>query len=242
MFNLRLIPVVLFACLSLFGLKTYGLVYGDARPMAGYTLAEQPFWKHFAGTVASEDDDIITGATPDKKNVDVGIETPKTGSVPGMQTPAGISAGGPGGQSPSEKALAERLSERRAELEAKSRDVEMRENLMKAAEKRLENRIEELKKLEGKDSETVDRLRSVVVMYEAMRPKDAAKIFDRMEMRTLFDIMNQMNPRKVSEVLALMKPENAERITGELARRRAGADKNMPATDLPRIGGDKPAG
>jgi hypothetical protein len=39
----------------------------------------------------------------------------------------------------------------------------------------------------------------------------------------------------------LMKPENAERLTGELARRRAGNDKSLPATDLPRIGGEKPA-
>jgi flagellar motility protein MotE (MotC chaperone) len=120
--------------------------------------------------------------------------------------------------------------------------MEMRENLMKAAEKRLEGRIEELKKLEGKDSETIDRLKSVVIMYESMRPKDAAKIFDRMELRTLIDITNQMNPRKVSEVMALMKPENAERLTGELSRRRAGPDKGLPSTDLPRIGGEKPAG
>ncbi len=239
--ELRLIPVVIFAMVSLFGLKTYGFVHGEQRPEAGYSLGEQPFWKMFAGKVATDDDDIVTGATPDKKNVDVGIETPKQ-SLGGqaLNTPAGINVNA-GGQSPSEKAITERLSERRAELEARARDMEMRENLMKAAEKRLESRIEELKKLEGKDTETVDRLKSLVIMYEAMRPKDAAKIFDRMELRTLLDITNQMNPRKVSEVMALMKPENAERLTGELARRRAGTDKSLPSTDLPRIGGEKPA-
>lgn len=241
--NLRLVPVVIFACLCLFGLKVHALMYGEVRPESGYTLSEQPFWKYFAGTTAHEDDDIITGATPsgDKKNVELNVEPKQTMGGQPLQLPAGINVA-PGGQSPSEKAIAERLAERRADLDAKARDMEMRENLMKAAEKRLEGRIEELKKLEGKDGETVDRLKSVVVMYEAMRPKDAAKIFDRMEMRTLYDIMNQMNPRKVSEVLALMKPENAERITGELARRRSGVDKNLPATDLPRIGGEKPAG
>jgi flagellar motility protein MotE (MotC chaperone) len=242
MTKLRLIPVVIFAAACLFGLKTYGLVYGAPKPEGSYSLFEQPFWKHFAGTIAHDDDDIITGATPGGSSADINVEAPKQ-QVGGraLQTPAGINVN-TGGQSPSEKAIAERLSERRAELEAKSRDMEMRENLMKAAEKRLEARIEELKKWEGKDSETVDRLKGVVTMYENMRPKDAARIFDRMEMRTLFEIVNQMNPRKVSEVMALMKPENAERLTGELARRRAaGPDKNVPATDLPRIGGEKPA-
>lgn len=238
--NLRLIPVLIFATTCLFVLKTYGLVYGAPKPEGSYSLFEQPFWKQFAGTL-TDDDEIITGSTPGGTTTDISVEAPKErmGGQP-LQTPAGISVN-PGGQSPSEKALAERLSERRAELESKARDMEMRENLMKAAEKRLETRIEELKKLEGKDSETVDRLKGVVIMYEAMRPKDAAKIFDRMEMRTLFDIANQMNPRKISEVMALMKPENAERLTGELARRRAGADKTMPPSDLQRIGGEKPA-
>lgn len=238
--NLRLIPVVIFASLCLLGLKTHALMNGAPKPEGGLSLWEQPFWKYFSGTIAHEDDDIVTGATPGN-SADINVEAPqqRMGGQP-LQTPAGISVN-PGGQSPSEKAIAERLSERRAELEAKQRDMEMRENLMKAAEKRLEARIEELKKLEGKDAETVDRLKGVVVMYEAMRPKDAARIFDRMELRTLLDIVNQMNPRKVSEVMALMKPENAERLTGELARRRAGNDKNVPSTDLPRIGGEKPA-
>jgi hypothetical protein len=114
MFNLRLVPVVIFAMVCLFGLKTYGLMYGEVRPDEGYSIAEQPFWKIFAGTSAPDDDDIITGATPDKKNVDIGIDTPKQtmGGQP-LNTPAGISVN-PGGQSPSEKALTERLQERRA--------------------------------------------------------------------------------------------------------------------------------
>jgi flagellar motility protein MotE (MotC chaperone) len=72
-------------------------------------------------------------------------------------------------------------------------------------------------------------------MYEAMGPKEAARIFDRLDARTLVDLVNQMNPRKVSEIMARMQPEAAERMTLELARGRAQMDRALPASDLRRI-------
>ena len=61
-------------------------------------------------------------------------------------------------------------------------------------------------------------------MYEGMKPKDAAKVFDRLEMSVLFEIASQIAPRKMSDILGLMQPEAAERLTVEMAR-RAGTDK-----------------
>jgi flagellar motility protein MotE (MotC chaperone) len=66
-----------------------------------------------------------------------------------------------------------------------------------------------------------------------MGPKEAARIFDRLDPRTLVDLVNHMNPRKVSEIMAKMQPEAAERMTLELARGRGG--KSLPSTDLKRI-------
>ena len=62
-------------------------------------------------------------------------------------------------------------------------------------------------------------------MYEGMKPKDAAKVFDRLEMSVLFEIASQIAPRKMSDILGLMSTEAAERLTVELAR-RAGSDKS----------------
>jgi flagellar motility protein MotE (MotC chaperone) len=44
-----------------------------------------------------------------------------------------------------------------------------------------------------------------------------------------------MNPRKVSEIMAKMQPEAAERMTLELARGSGRMEKSLPATDLRRI-------
>ena len=144
--------------------------------------------------------------------------------------------------SPAERALLERLGERRAELDARARDLEMRENMLMAAEKRLEARVNELKEIEArigsatqaKSESEVAKFKNIVTMYENMKAKDAAKIFDRLDMRVLVEVALQINPRRMSDIMAQMAPEAAERLTIELAAR----SKEQPiSAELPKIEG-----
>ena len=129
--------------------------------------------------------------------------------------------------SASERAILERLQSRRQELEARAREIDIRESLLKSAEKRIEIKVEEMKAVEsristasGHKSETdAARFKGIITMYEGMKPKDAAKVFDRLEMSVLFEIASQIAPRKMSDILGLMQPEAAERLTVEMARR-----------------------
>jgi flagellar motility protein MotE (MotC chaperone) len=147
--------------------------------------------------------------------------------------------------SPGERAVIERLQERRTELDTRSRDIEMRESLLKAAEKRLEAKVAELKDVEARvntamgarDKAEADRFKSIVSMYENMKGKDAARIFDRLDLKILVDVVTQMNPRKMSEILALMSPDSAERLTVELAGRASPKSKSQNAGQLPKIEG-----
>jgi len=75
--------------------------------------------------------------------------------------------------------------------------------------------------------------KGIITMYEGMKPKDAAKVFDRLEMSVLFEIASQIAPRKMSDILGLMAPESAERLTVEMAR-RAGSDKSAAVVELPK--------
>jgi flagellar motility protein MotE (MotC chaperone) len=74
-------------------------------------------------------------------------------------------------------------------------------------------------------------------MYETMKPKDAAKIFDRLDIRVLIDVASQINPRVMSAILAQMTPEAAERLTVELAARGGPSEKSVNPNDLPKIEG-----
>ena len=143
--------------------------------------------------------------------------------------------------SPAERAILERLSERRNELEQRSQDLDMRESLLKAAEKQLEARINELRELESRANSAMQnkaegeaqRFKNLVTMYDNMKAKDAAKIFDRLDMRVLIEVASLINPRRMSDILAQMTPEAAERLTIELANRA----KESPGNDLPKIEG-----
>jgi flagellar motility protein MotE (MotC chaperone) len=146
--------------------------------------------------------------------------------------------------SPAERAILESLQKRRAELDARAHELDVREDLLLAAEKRVAGRIDELKDIEArvdaamqkKDEGEVARLKNVVAMYENMKAKDAAKIFDGLDIRVLLDVVKEINPRRMSDILAQMTPENAQRLTVELAARSAQKDSPQTA-DLPKIQG-----
>jgi flagellar motility protein MotE (MotC chaperone) len=150
-----------------------------------------------------------------------------------------------GPSSPAERAILERLGERRQELDARARELEIRENLLKSAEKRLDTRVNELKGLEAqagssaqkKEAEDAARLKGLVTMYENMKAKDAAKIFDRLEMPVLIAVVSQIKPRVMADIMAQMQPEAAERLTTELASRATGIAPSAPPTELPKIEG-----
>jgi len=146
-----------------------------------------------------------------------------------------------------ERAVLESLQQRRQELETRSRELEVRDSLLRAAEKRIEQRLQELKELEArvngatakKDEEEAAKFKTLVTMYENMKAKDAAKVFDRLNMRVLVEIVNVMNPRRMADILAQMTPEMAEKLTMEIAARSGAVDKTQgPApADLPKIEG-----
>jgi len=184
----------------------------------------------YTGSVGAKSD-APAPAAPDKA-------APEANTVPVEAKPS---------LSPGERAVLESLAQRRQELETRAREIDVRDSLLKAAEKRIEQRLQELKELEArvngtisrKDEEEAGKFKSLVGMYENMKPKDAAKVFDRLNMRVLVEVVNKMNPRRMADILAQMTPEVAERLTLEIANRSGAVDKaqtTAPA-DLPKIEG-----
>jgi flagellar motility protein MotE (MotC chaperone) len=244
--NIRVLPVVLVAIFGLAVLKIAGLVLDggyvfDYRPEStGQSWAQEIF--NFPGGNKVDRSDI-TGSVQEKPKED---EAKPAVAAPEVAKPEGVVIHPEQGQavSPSERAILERLQSRRQELEARAREIDIRESLLKAAEKRVESRVEELKGIESrittatqqKSDADAARFKGIVTMYEAMKPKDAAKVFDRLEMPVLIEIATQIAPRKMSDILGLMATDAAERLTVEMAR-RAGSDKSASASDLPKIEG-----
>ena len=259
--ELRLIPVVLLATACLAALKLLGLLLDG-----GYILADPD--PTMLDRPIHVDRDLSTGATT---VVDNKITLPEqqlswaqqmfgypdiTGSVPGEKRAAApakpekqpegrvIELNAKPAPSPSERAILERLQERRQELDSRGREIDLRETLLNAAEKKFEAHANELRALESsaggaaahKEDAEAQRLHNLVTMYENMKAKDAARIFDRLEMRILVEVASQMNPRRMSDILGQMSSEAAERLTVEMARRASG-DKSAQSVELPKIEG-----
>ena len=122
----------------------------------------------------------------------------------------------------------QQLAKRREELELRARQLDEREALIQAAEQRMDQKMAELKALQAtvedllkaRSEQEEAELKSLVKMYENMKPKAAAKVFEEMDMDVLLDVVDRMNERKVAPILALVTPTRAKEITFELAQRR----------------------
>jgi flagellar motility protein MotE (MotC chaperone) len=233
------------------------------RPSAAARSASNPW-----ASAAAEYDPMITGSAPPKKpkpeapaaEAKPTAEPPPTDAAKhGEATPGGtappmpadaaadLANKNPENLSSAEKALLDRLQARRQELDSRNQELNLRENLLRAAEKRIEDQLGELKAVEdriaaaeaARKAEEETKLKDLVIMYENMKPKEAAAIFDVMEMKVLVEVAGQMAPKKAGDVIAKMEPAAAERLTVALARKQAALTTTPSAQTLPKIEGQK---
>ncbi len=131
--------------------------------------------------------------------------------------------------------LLQRLADRRELLATQEKEMEMRGGLLKAAEERIDNKIAELKNFQSTiekliktyDEQQIAKIQSLVKIYENMKPKDAARIFEELDMDTLLLVSERMKERKLAPIMAKMNPVRATEITVELSRQR-----NLPNETL----------
>jgi flagellar motility protein MotE (MotC chaperone) len=129
---------------------------------------------------------------------------------------------------PAEIDLLQQLAERRQVLESREQEFEIRTGLLAAAESRIDKKVEELKVLRETisgliktfDAQQDAKLLSLVKIYENMKPKEAARIFEALEMDTLLEVAERMKERKLAPIMAKMDPEKARDLTVELSRLR----------------------
>ncbi|WP_108396457.1 MotE family protein [Devosia submarina] len=145
-----------------------------------------------------------------------------------------------GGTALSEQQLLERLAERRTALEKYEQDLALRASIVDAAEKRIEERAATLEALEAQISALVDQrtemesgqFAGIVAMYETMKPKDAAGIFNNLDMEVLLRVAKTMSPRKMAPILAAMDPARAQELTVKMASLADRPAAQMTADDL----------
>lgn len=126
-----------------------------------------------------------------------------------------------------ESRLYQQLAGRRDQLDKRSRELDDREALVVVAETRIDQKVAEMQSLRKQlealvgqaSGEQQQQITNLVKVYESMKPKDAAKIFEALEMRILLKVVQRMKPKNTAAVLAKMDPQSAKDITVALTRR-----------------------
>ncbi|MDX2050146.1 MAG: hypothetical protein SFT93_03095 [Rickettsiaceae bacterium] len=192
----------------------------------------------FIGNANAVDKEIIVAAAPtsDKKNKsqpknegskpEANSQNQTSGSNnPQSNSPYMTNLLGVGYSDEEVKVLME-LSKRREDLDKYQQQLTLKETFIKSTEVKLEEKAKELKALEDRINELMSkleekssvRIKSLAKIYENMKPADASKIFDELEMPLLLEIIRNMKEQKVAPIIAQMNPQKAKDISFEFAK------------------------
>jgi flagellar motility protein MotE (MotC chaperone) len=125
-------------------------------------------------------------------------------------------------------ALATELRQHQAALATREQAIELREAVVQAVEARVRAQVAKLEQFKGElekllaqvSADQQARIAQLIKVYEAMKAKNAAAIFDPMALELLLPIVRGMRETKVAAIVAEMDPAKARALTAELARER----------------------
>jgi flagellar motility protein MotE (MotC chaperone) len=127
--------------------------------------------------------------------------------------------------SPEEVKILQTLRNRHEKLNELEKDIAIKEEVLRNIEDNLYKKLEQIEKLSsqmgdetsGSMSQSYSKL---VKIYEGMKPKEAAKIFDTLQTQVLLGVAQQMKENKLAAIVAEMKPDKARDLTMGLVNRK----------------------
>ncbi|KAA0582664.1 hypothetical protein [Azospirillum sp. Sh1] len=228
-FRFRLLPLTIFVAVMMLGVRVgdlWRLATHDARlPDFPVTLAQGPQ----SSTPATPPTQMPPGQPPSATTKPSGKDAPPApgGASGPANAPAANAPLAPLGPIDNQELL-QHFAERRAEIERRTKEMEQREALLAAAEKRIEQKVVEMEKTKADiqklmaqgDEKQSAQLESLVKIYETMKPKEAARIFEELDMPVLLGVIQKMKEQKTAPILAAMDPVKAKEVTSALVERR----------------------
>jgi flagellar motility protein MotE (MotC chaperone) len=240
--GVRLLPFVIFAAVCMLGFRI-DVVVGTITHARHPTL-QVASSAAFAQTPPDKPADAASdksaakpaGSTADKP----GTMADTSGAPSADAKPADAKSDTDTGATPDQPALnvstlssdeiktLQHLAARRDLIDKREHDLDAREGLMKAGEARIDGKIAQLHDLQTTieglltkyDKQKQAEILSLVNIYKAMKPKDAAGIFNTLDMPILVAVVQNMKETNVAPIMALMDREKARALTEELSQRK----------------------
>ena len=236
MLHVRILPVLMVCCLITLFVKIGDIYTGvitprGSEPTARASLIGVP------AVVAQETEEDLPSLDEDLPlDDDLDFNFDEDQSLDGEEDLTGLDDGAAGadfGVDPTlftqeEIDLLQNLAARREVINDREAELDQRESILAAAEARIDRKINEIKSLKAhiedlireKEKEEEEKILKLVKVYESMKPKQAAVIWNELDMPILLEVATRMREVKAADVMARMSPERARELTGELARRQ----------------------
>lgn len=231
----RLLPALIAVAAVMFTLKLGNIWHGVSSVQDGVDMR----------SALAAEGDAKDGPAGPAANEQVEAPTAAAGQASITASPPAAEAGGaavdPRQLSNSEIRLLQALAARRNELDRREQSLNQREALLRAAEQKLVDRQSQLAQMRGEVRELLDalderekkRIGNLVKVYENMKPKDAAKIFNELELPVMMSVVERMKVRKLAPIIAAMTPDNARKVTRALAKRQKKSADEVSAGAVP---------
>ncbi len=126
--------------------------------------------------------------------------------------------------SSSEILILQDLAERREALDIRAKEIDKRAIQLKVAEDEIDKKIKQLSEYEQRLSKLINQysqkeqenIDALTKLYTSMKPKDAARIFDTMDLEISVAILKGMKPSSSSAIISQMTAQQAQAITAKL--------------------------
>ena len=245
--HLRLLPLLIFVAMVAFAVRLGDVIVSVNHSMGGAIAqdAELPPDPSLLNAITtnnpSDDAPLVqveeTTTTTTTTEVIETDDEAQADNTPPMSPPPAVTGGRPWVDaidadmeySEVRAELFEALAERRRSLDAREAEITKREALLAAAESEINQKYDEMESLreeiqgllQQQSEEEEERIVSLVKVYEGMKAKDAANIFNTLDMDILISVMGRMSERKLAPILAEMNPDRARSVTIFLAEQKS---------------------
>lgn len=172
---------------------------------------------------AAEGSTAPAAPVTDKPAATVTADAAKTSSTP---TPPTLTPPDDSDVSPAEMEVLKQLSDRRTQLDKRAKDLDTREALIQVTEQRVDQKIKEMETLRQQLQSMVNQVseaqavqvENLVKIYETMKPEEAARIFETLDMPVLLGVIQRMKPARTAPIMAKMAPQKAKELTIALTK------------------------
>jgi flagellar motility protein MotE (MotC chaperone) len=233
--KIRFLPVTIFTAVLMLTVKI-GNIWEGVEVMVNGTISVSDAVAQEAprSAPASPTTEATSAAAPASVKLEEGAEPLSSGTgspdgkISGDTSQAGLLSKDPTLATQAEIDLLQKLAQRREKIDARGKELDSRAALMEAAENQIDKKIKELKVIERNisnllaehDKDKKRKIAKMVNIYQNMKPKEAARILQELELPTLLLVVEKMSERKLAPIMAKMTPKKATEITVELSRLR----------------------